>query len=223
MSVYGAINHIIFDWNGTLIDDVGLAVEGVNKVRETQALPAIDQSVYRENFGFPIQSFYKKIGVDLEKLNFQKLVEIYLGLFNERIKGCDLHEGAIDLLDWIRRSGMKVSILSASQHETLLDNLSHAGLYEHVDHIFGLDGSEAEGKLDLARRLDAVIDHPGSSALMIGDTDHDIEVARVCGWRIASVSHGHQTAERLSALHQAVFPDLFSVFEHHFPTARFHQ
>lgn len=210
------IKHIIFDWNGTLIDDIGLAVEGVNKVRETQSLPAIDRQFYREQFGFPIRNFYEKIGIDFELLSFDKLVELYLGLFNKGIKSCALHNGVTDLLDWIRGAGLSVSVLSASQQDTLEENLVHAGLSEHIDHVFGLVGTEAEGKLDLARRLDTELGHPGTRALMIGDTDHDIEVARLCGWRMACVSHGHQSAERLTALHPSVFPDLSSVFEHHF-------
>ncbi len=216
----GSFNHVIFDWNGTLIDDIELAVKGVNKVRETQALAAIDRAIYREHFGFPIRGFYEKLGVDLERLSFARLGEIYLSLFNEGLKSCVLHTGTLEVLDWVKRSGMTVSILSASQRDTLRANLAHAGLAGRVDHVFGLEGSEAEGKLDLARRLDTELGHPGLSALMVGDTDHDFEIAQACGWRVASVSHGHQTAERLSSLHSAVFPDLFSLFEHHFPAIR---
>jgi phosphoglycolate phosphatase len=217
MSIDDAVEHLIFDWNGTLIDDVAAAVAGVNRVRAHQALPAIDIATYRDLFTFPIARFYERLGIDFTQLSFGRLSEIYLGFFNEAIKSCPLHVGAIDVLTWARNSGICISILSASKHDTLMSNLADAGLLGRVNHVFGLEGSEAVGKLDIARRLDIQLGRPGKMALMIGDTDHDVEVALACGWRVSTVSHGHQAAERLAQVHDAVFANFATLCRHHFP------
>ena len=73
-----------------------------------------------------------------------------------------------------------------------------------MDHVYGLEDQGAKGKLDLARRLDEALGRPGSRALMIGDTDHDIQVALSLGWRVHSICHGHQSRQRLHEVHRAV-------------------
>ncbi|MEI7411155.1 HAD family hydrolase [Pectobacterium aroidearum] len=211
-----AIKHVIFDWNGTLVDDLALAVKGLNAVRELQTLPPLDAKRYREHFGFPIQSFYQAVGIDCESGRFDDLIHTYLSIFNSEINQCPLHQGAVDIISMLRRTGVSISVLSASQHETLQNNLASAGIDHLVDHAFGLTNTQAKGKQGIAEELDSVLGNPGTAALMIGDTDHDIDVAHACGWQMASVSHGHQTHERLSAIHPFVFGDLSSVYRAYF-------
>lgn len=210
MSAYGTTQattmerHLILDWNGTLIDDLDAAVAGVNIVLAGQDLPPIDREAYRRHFGFPIQGFYARLGVDFERIAFRDLGRQYLAHFNEAIRSCRVFPGTFELLDEARRHGWSVSVLSASEMTTLRSNLGDAGLLDRVDHVYGLDDEHATGKLDLARRLDGALGNPGARALMIGDTEHDIEVAVSLGWRIHSVSHGHQSRQRLTEIHDRV-------------------
>ncbi|MBD8555178.1 HAD family hydrolase [Rhizobium sp. CFBP 8762] len=199
------------------MDDIALAVKSVNTVLDEQWLPHIDASMYRQQFGFPVKTFYEGLGIDFNKMSFVRLIEVYLGIFNRGLNACKLHQDAEACFLWAANSAIPTSVLSASQQHTLNANLEHYHLDGFISHCFGLDGTEADGKFDLARRLDTVLGHPGEAALMVGDTDHDIEVARICGWRVATVSHGHQSRERLLQYHGAVFPSLVALFEHHFP------
>lgn len=208
------INHLVLDWNGTLIDDLDAAVEGVNLVLAGQSLAPIDREIYRHHFGFPIQDFYARLGIDFGRISFAELGLQYLSHFNQAIRSCRLFPGALDLIHAARRQGWSVSVLSASEKRTLDSNLREAGLLHHLDHVFGLEDASATGKLDLARQLDARLGHPGARALMVGDTDHDIAVANALGWRAHSVSHGHQSLDRLARIHGAVstsLPEIIAV------------
>ncbi|WP_210454421.1 HAD family hydrolase [Pantoea ananatis] len=207
----GQIRHVIFDWNGTLVDDLALAVRGMNAVRELQMLPPMNAELYRQHFGFPIRSFYQALGIDCESALFDELIRTYLGIFNRDIGTCALHTGALGMINDLRAQNITVSVLSASQQHTLESNLNSAGINHLVDHVYGLTDTRAMGKGDIALQLDNLLGKPGFSALMIGDTDHDIEVALQCGWQVASVSHGHQTSERLRSIHDHVYTDLPSV------------
>lgn len=206
------VQHVIFDWNGTLVDDLALAVKGLNAVRALQTLPPVDAGQYRKHFGFPIRGFYQALGIDCDTVAFDELIAAYLHIFNGEIGQCPLHPGALTFLRNLRRDGVSISVLSASQHQTLESNLRCAGIRHLVDNVFGLTNVQAKGKQEVALQLDTLLGFPGERALMIGDTDHDIDVARACGWQMASVSHGHQTHERLSALHPHVFHNLQAVY-----------
>ena len=52
---------IIFDWNGTLIDDVWLNLNAINGVLEKRGIKPITTEYYRENFQFPVSVFYKEL------------------------------------------------------------------------------------------------------------------------------------------------------------------
>ena len=57
--------HIIWDWNGTLLDDTWLCVEGINQALIKRNLTPISEDRYREVFTFPVRDYYKKLGFDL--------------------------------------------------------------------------------------------------------------------------------------------------------------
>jgi phosphoglycolate phosphatase len=206
-----AERHLIMDWNGTLIDDLDAAVAGVNIVLTGQGVPPIGRDQYRRHFGFPIEAFYARLGVDFGRISFPELGRQYLAHFNEAIRSCSLFPGAFELIALARRHGYSVSILSASERNTLFSNLREMGLLDLLDHVYGLEDEGARGKLDLAQRLDVALGRPGGRALMIGDTEHDVEVAVSLGWRVHSVSHGHQSRERLVETHDAVSESLLEL------------
>jgi phosphoglycolate phosphatase len=203
--------HLILDWNGTLIDDLDAAIQGVNLVLTGQSLAPINRDVYRHHFGFPIQDFYGRLGIDFGRISFADLGRQYLAHFNQAIRHCQVFPGTFELIAAARQQGWSVSVLSASEKTTLESNLRDAGLLGHLDHVFGLEDANAKGKLDLALQLDLQLGSPGARALMVGDTDHDVEIAHALGWRAHSVSHGHQSLDRLTGIHSDVSTSLQDV------------
>ena len=67
--------HIIFDWNGTLVDDAWIFVDILNVLLTTRGLKVITIKDYRNKFCFPIKLFYKNLGVDISRKSFLKLEE----------------------------------------------------------------------------------------------------------------------------------------------------
>ena len=68
--------HIIWDWNGTLLDDVDWCVRSVNKMlekRKKSRLKALCD--YHNVFCFPIIEYYKNVGFDLDYESFEELAE----------------------------------------------------------------------------------------------------------------------------------------------------
>jgi len=91
-------NTIIWDWNGTLLNDVWLCVEIVNELLVNHNKLRLDETSYREVFGFPITGYYKKIGIDFKKESFELLTKKFIANYDEKVKQCELHKRAIDVL-----------------------------------------------------------------------------------------------------------------------------
>ena len=65
--------HIIWDWNGTLLDDAWLFVDIMNNVLKGRNMNTINLEKYRDIFGFPIENYYKRLGFDILKEPFEIL------------------------------------------------------------------------------------------------------------------------------------------------------
>ena len=63
--------HIIWDRNGTLLDDAWLFVDIMNGVLKNHNMATITVDQYREIFGFPIKNYYTILGVDLENESYK--------------------------------------------------------------------------------------------------------------------------------------------------------
>lgn len=193
----GAIEHIVFDWNGTLLDDLTLAVAGVNRCAERFGVAPVTRERYRDAFDFPISSCYARLGFDLECVAFADVMATYLEHFNARVGGCALHEGALAVLDAADAAGIGASILSASHGGILGDTIRAKQLDGRFAHVMGLAHHFATSKSAEAVRLQQRLGGDPARTLLVGDTLHDLDVANATGWRAVLVASGHQTRARL--------------------------
>jgi len=112
--------HVIWDWNGTLINDVWLVVEIMNKMLKKRNLPKIDSKKYREFFDFPVMNYYSKLGFDFSNESFEKLNVEFISEYYKRFNECKLFDEAEEVLKKIRDMGISQSILSASKEDVLI-------------------------------------------------------------------------------------------------------
>jgi phosphoglycolate phosphatase len=211
--VWNQIQHVVWDWNGTLLDDVDLAVNGVNQVCARFGVPAVTREFYRSRFQFPISAFYSSLGFDLERVSFSDIIREYLAVFDARVRHCALNEGALELLECLRQNGIGSSILSASYRPTLVQTLEAKGLGGYFTHVCGLGDEKGTSKLEEGRILHAKLGLPGERILYVGDTTHDAEVAAALGWNSCIVSCGHQDEDRLGACHSPRVTGIPALFE----------
>ena len=78
------IKYIIWDWNGTLIDDAWLFVELMNTELQYRGLPLINIEDYRQNFTFPVKKYYENLGFDFKKENFKEVGYNFIQKFKKR-------------------------------------------------------------------------------------------------------------------------------------------
>lgn len=189
--------HIIFDYNGTILYDTDLCVEALNLLLAGQDLPPVTEEFYRETFHFPISSFYRQIGFDFEKESFEKLGHRYMTHYSNNLHRCRVYEGLRELLGELRKRPVKTSILTALNHEALHAQLKHYELSHLFDTAFGLPDHHAHSKVQRGRELMAHVGIDPADTVIIGDTDHDLEVAEALGIDVILLADGHQNEERL--------------------------
>jgi phosphoglycolate phosphatase len=205
--------HIIWDWNGTLIDDTWVCAEIVSVCLERRGLKVIDIDVYKDLYELPVVNFYKKIGFGFTEDEFKELSEEFLAIYDERQFECSLHEGAVEALEFFDKQGIGQSILSAYQQHRLEKALNHFGIIDYFRHVVGRKDPLASGKEELAQELIGKLDFNNSSLLFIGDTTHDFEVAKAQHADCVLISGGHYSKQRLYDSKATVFGSILQLLE----------
>jgi len=193
--------HVIWDWNGTLLDDVDVCVDIINGLLQRHSLPRITRSAYRKKFRFPIIDYYRALGFDLECTPFEELAAEFISEYADAVPTCLLFDGTAELLQALASSGKSCSILSAAQENHLRELTSHHGISQNFAHIYGLSDHYAVSKIERGHELIRELEIPKEHIVLVGDTDHDIEVARALGVDLVLLGDGHQEYERLVPLH----------------------
>ena len=140
---------IIWDWNGTLLNDVDYCVAVMNKVLEKYKLNSIDVDFYRKVFTFPVEKYYQKLGFDFSVNSFQKVGLEFIDIYNKDIASCTLYRNAIETLSAISSLAIKQVIISAREHDSLLKDIESQDIAHYFDSVVGISDNYASGKLHL--------------------------------------------------------------------------
>ncbi len=192
-------NNIIWDWNGTLFNDVELCAGTMNFLLQQESLPPISIKKYKEIFTFPVIEYYKIAGHTFENNSFEVLGKQFMDEYEKNKLHCGLYHGAKELLNELSLLNFSQHLLSAYEQKSLYKIIEHFGLKDFFRFVIGLDNIYASGKMELGKNLLSLINQNGKNnkVLLIGDTSHDFEVAQELGIDCVLVSHGHQDKARL--------------------------
>lgn len=190
--------HIIWDWNGTLLDDTWLCVEVLNGLLATRGKHPITEEFYRQNFGFPVIQFYDYLGFETDDINFDKVSREFIESYENRwLDEVSLHKETSEVLGKLAGVGLTHSVLSAAKQEALETGVSHFGIREHFSGLKGTDNIYARGKIEQGLHWLEQLHWEPEEIVLIGDTLHDFEVAEAIGSGCILMTHGHHTPERL--------------------------
>lgn len=208
--------HIIWDWNGTLLNDVSLCVDIINGVLSKRELGILSIEKYRDIFTFPIKNYYEKAGFDFSVYPFEEVGLEWMNEYERRRTESRLHSGVEKVLLQLNEKNIGQSILSAYPHKKLIEIISHFNLENFFSYIIGLDNIYATSKMELGRDLMKKIGNGTGKVLLVGDTEHDFEVASEIGAECVLIASGHQSKEQLLHCNVPVFDSLSDLNKEYF-------
>lgn len=191
---------IIWDFNGTLLNDMQVCVDCMNTLLDERGLPFLEMERYREIFTFPVRQYYQELGFDFMKEPFDIPAHQFIDLYRQKLKDAPLHNEAKDLLKYFHDKGFGQIILSAMEQEFLENTLEYKQIAGFFQQIAGIKNHLGDGKLETAREILKTHKNQWEKYILIGDTIHDYEVAEELGIPCILVSIGHQSPGRLKSL-----------------------
>ena len=173
---------IFWDWNGTLMDDLDFTHGCLNWILETHGYPQrYDLAAYREIFGFPIEEYYIRAGFDFARHPYPELAECFMAHYNAGVDACSPSAHAAETLAELSRRGWRQSVLSASRRDYLIEQVAARGLQGYFTELLGLADIYGVSKVQVGRNWLAQSGIDPAACVMVGDTQHDAEVAAALG------------------------------------------
>lgn len=202
--------NIIWDWNGTLLDDVGAALDAVNEMLIQRGQPAIDRARYCECMEMPIIRFYEKV-FDLTKEPFESLVKEYNKGYGRQMMRRGLMLGAKEVLQALSDAGAKQYIISASERATVEEYAEKYGIRHYFAAVLGAKDQYSVSKIGIAAQYLKEHAVDPAETVVIGDILHDFEMAEKLGTACLLIANGHQSREDLLRTGAPVLDSIFQV------------
>lgn len=212
------MNSVIWDWNGTLLNDIDLCISSINALLADRKIPQINKETYKEVFSFPVKEYYKNIGFDFEKEDFSIPAHQFIDLYTRNFDSCPLQHSAVEVLSYLREKGVRQFVLSAMEHEMLEKTLEMKGITRFFEGVAGLQDHYAVSKIEQGKQLISDFKIDIEKTWLIGDTIHDFEVATELGIKCILIADGHQSVERLKQTGGIVISDLKQLISKKYPS-----
>lgn len=201
------VRAVCWDWNGTLLDDAALCRQVMNRVLSEHGLDELgDAAAYRSAFRFPIRDFYADLGI--RDALFEPAARRYLELLARRAGEASLHAGAHRTIAAVAGLGHRQVLASATLTDVLSAQMAPHGIADEFEAVLSIDDPFRASKHDA---IQGWLDSSGLDAdevLMIGDTNHDREIADALGASFVHFDGGHQVAPeertRIAALEELI-------------------
>jgi len=183
--------NILWDWNGTLIDDAVTSLNCVNDMLIEMGKPLITLEQYYTYVETPIIGFYRHILTE-EELDFPAISKSFHDSYNRRLGETELAENATTVLRTLKEKGAKQYIITATKEESAKKLTLDYNVNEYFEGIFGADNTLAESKVERALAFFKSNNIEPRDTVFIGDSLHDLETANALGIDCILVTYGHQ-------------------------------
>lgn len=185
------VKAVIWDWNGTLLDDLDICVRCLGAVLQSRGMPALGREDYRSRFGWPIRDFYRGLGFHSDA-DFASAAGHYVELFAQAVTTARLHPHATETLRAVAALGLRQVLISATHRDQLAGQLAPHSLGGQFEQVLGVTEALDPSKEGLVRAWLAGSGLHPSEVVMIGDTNHDEQIAEQCGTGFVRWGRGAQ-------------------------------
>jgi phosphoglycolate phosphatase-like HAD superfamily hydrolase len=213
------VAHLVWDWNGTLLDDLDLVVAATNAAFAAVGGPSVTTDEHRRDFRRPVVDYYTFVlGRPVDQVEFERLDRVFHDAYRRRLVDCALAPDAVEAINtW---EGTQ-SLLSMWFHDELVPELTRRGLVERLARVDGLRAAVGGG-----HKLEYLVEHlsalgvDGPEAVLIGDSVDDAHAAAAVGAGCVLYAGGFTDPARLEATGLPVAYSLVAAVEMAFDPVR---
>lgn len=206
------ITHIVWDYNGTVLDDAYTSVLAVNEMLSARGLPKTNLEIYKKTLVMPLTEYYKTVGIYTDDISV--LSQEFRGYCDKHKDNSRIFDGVYEVISFAKSKGIKNILLSSLYHEHLVEETKKYNIEDWFDIISGLSDKNLGSKSGMA---DAIFKKEGidpKNVLFIGDLVTDAKTAYELGADCILIPNGHTDKKRCEAACEKVFDDVKQIIEY---------
>lgn len=174
--------HIVWDWNGTLLDDLEIVIAAVNAGLVPFGAGPIDTDAYRTHYTRPVRLFYEQLlGRAIPDPEWLRLDDSYFDAYQATAATASLAPDAMAALTLARQKGADQSLLSMAPHEHLIPIVDRHGLTPFFREVRGTSGDRGGAKAMILADHLATLKVAAGDVIVVGDTPDDATAAAHVG------------------------------------------
>jgi len=205
---------VVFDLDGTLIDTPRAIVETFAAAFAALSLPAQQASAIRATIGLPLeQAFGTLMGIASDDPQVARGIEQYQHFFKQLVlpnARALRFPGVADGLATLASQGIALAVATSKFHRSADALLTAAGLRDRFDLVIGADQvTRPKPDPEMGETILRVVGVAAQHAVMVGDTTHDLLMAKAAGMRSIALTYGVHTRQELNAADPTWVADSF--------------
>lgn len=190
---------LVFDWDGTLMDSAGAITEALRAACRDLDLAVPSEEQARYVIGLGLSDAMSHILPGLDPAFYPRVAERYRAHFLRLDPATSLFAGAAETIATLRDSGYLLAVATGKGRSGLDRSLRATGLARYFHATRCADEGHSKPHPGMLQGLMGALGVAGARTLMIGDTTHDMEMARAAVVARLAVAYGAHAREALLA------------------------
>ncbi len=200
--------NLIFDWSGTLVDDLGPVIEATNAVLAHYDIAPFDRENFRRTFRLPYSEFYAE---QVPHVPLDELEAHFRPAFDAALTPVTVLPHAREMLDWCQANRIRCFVLTSMDRDAFHRQMESFALSHHFEATY----ASVVDKREIIHHILATHALLPADTAFLGDMTHDIETARHGGITSIALLTGYHHAEHLAtARPDLTFADLSTLPGH---------
>lgn len=188
----------IFDWDGTLQDSANRIVAVMQVAVSDRGLSPLTSASIKNIIGLGLPEALRALYPELPRAELDALQAAYSRRFVEvETVQCPLFPGVVETLDRLRADGYQLAVATGKSRRGLDRILNGLGMTQYFDATRCADETRSKPHPQMLNELLVELGVPAASAVMVGDTEYDMEMAVNAGVPRVAVDYGAHAVERL--------------------------
>lgn len=193
-------NHLIFDWDGTLMDSAAWIIHCMQHAIDDEGMPFRDEEEIRGIIGLGLHEAVAQIFPEADEGGIKAVCHRYREHYFSAEDQSSLFEGVIEVLDELSAAGYWLAIATGKSRRGLARSLSDTGLQSYFPITRTADETRSKPHPMMLDEIMTDFDTSADECLMIGDSLFDLQMAHNAGMESLAVSWGVQSTDNLASL-----------------------
>jgi len=198
---------LVFDWDGTLMDSAAAISESLQEACTELGLPVPSRERARYVIGLGLTDALAHVLPELPEADYPKVLDHFRVHFLRRDAGTTLFPGAADMIRELRDGGFKLAVATGKSRRGLDRALQETGLKDFFHATRCADEGFSKPHPGMLEAVMGALATPPAATVMIGDTTHDLEMARAAGVAAVAVTYGAHERAALTACRPLLMVD----------------